>query len=631
MTTLTRTSETRARTFSPPAPLDEVPASRTYLKPFRSGPLLVHPGVLSTDTRYLRLMETLSDELTAAFPSKTKASGLLAENAVGGDFYALRTVAGISMPAAIPVAQNVKLRELNGVITTDFLTLRHREIARSLVRMMFGKRRIVGASFQKAASTAIPKFLTSVVYKQAVLDHLLQNRQRLMKLVEAEDVHALRRDFDAVYASFILHRLQADTVTKHDGGWASKERLIPTKVFATSGGKEGTRIPADKSVWVDGARLDGHFACRRRAVYAFNGVLNYFMTMLLAQPRAYYLSEYEFTFKHTTPDQIKAKLDNYDFVMKFDTSNMDTNIPEFAARTFCDEISTIYTPAFGKLIWTAFTSAYFQPPTAPGAHLKGETGFWVGDPHRAGDQVFPGLPSGIAPNPDFGKWWMTFCALAAIDDEFGDVLENLDSMLRGKHAYVGLLDSSDDMILGVRRTIQTEEWRDRLLADGVSKYMKMTLEGSTFLGNVLYEDTTGATQLAPDITSFFKNWFVPEHGLDSAARAYWPLGWTARSQHYAQAPVYVEAAYILKDIWSHIMRGVPTVEQAAYANRHLVDQVQSLSRTEIDAMFLRKPEQLHYALSAADITPELLEHFSLTVSPERLEPLYRDFYQGQIA
>jgi len=629
--TSTRTSKSSRGFITVPSPLDEVPPTRTTHKPFKSGPILVLPGVHSTDVRYLTLMEVLADELTNAFPSETKPSGLLGANAVGGDFFALRTVAGVSMPAAVPVARNQKLRELNGIKTTDFVSLRHREIARSLVRLMFGKRKLVGAAFQKTASTAIPKFLTSVVYKQAVLDHLLLNRHRLMKMIEADDVHGLRRDFDAVYASFILHRLQADSIKKTENGWESKERLIPTKTFAMSGGLQGTRVPADKTVWLEGHRLDGHFACRRRAVYAFNGVLNYFMTMLLAQPRAYYLSEYEFTFKHTTPDQIKSKLDGYDFVMKFDTASMDTNVPEFGARLFCDEMSTIYTPAFGKLIWAAFTAAYFQPPTSAKALLNNETGFWIGDPSKAGGQVFPGLPSGIAPNPDFGKWWMTFCALAAIDDEFGDVLENLDSVLRGKHEFVGLLDSSDDMVLGVRRTTQTDLWRARLLEEGVSPYMKMTLEGSTFLGNVLYEDQTGETQLSPDIVSFFKNWFVPEHGLDSTARTYWPLGWTARCQHYAKAPTYVEAKYLLDDVWKTTMKGVPTVEQSAYANRHLVDQIQSLSRTDIDAMFLRKPEQLHYALSPADITPELLAHFSLTVSPDRLEPLYRDYYNGQIA
>lgn len=615
-------------------PLDEVPITRTFAKPFRSEPLLVHrDGIYSMDVRYLRVLEVLAElGRQPGLEVRTMASGLAGPNAVASDFRALLTVAGVSMPAAIPVIDNAVLRRENGVTSTTFVSARHKAIAVALGHAMFGTRDAVGAAFQKKATTAIPKFLTSVLYKEAILNHLLRNHERLLELVAAGDADGLRREFDAVFASFLLHRLQADAVRYDEdtGKYHSKDRLIPTKEFAMSGGAKGSRVVADKSIYLNGNLLDNHFRCRRRAVFAFNGVLNYFMTLLLAQPRASYLRRYAFTFKHTTPAQIRGKLERFGTVLKFDTSNMDNNVPLFAVDTFCtDIIGELYSPAFAKLMRASFTAAYFQPPTS---ERDSEPGFWFGDPMSVGDQTMAGLPSGIAPNPDFGKWWMTTCAYCVLDDEFGDVLENLEGYLTGAHGDVGLLDSSDDMVLGVVRTAAMDDWiSDLKKRPSISPYMKMTLEGSSFLGNVLYEDAAGKLQLAPDVTSFLKNWLVPEHGLNHPSRAHWAFGWQARSKHYSMAPRYADVKYYLDEAWARHLPGVPTIDQSVFAESGTPDLLAVLARSEVDELFLRKPEMLHYALSPSDITPELLAQFSLTIPPEKLEPLYRAHYHGALS
>lgn len=625
----TTSSEKLQSAFGAP-PLDEVPLKRTYNKPFRNKANLVHPEIYSTDVRYMNLLAHLADlteDPRFAPSSAPSGSGLAGANAITAELYMLRTLSGFSMPAAIPVRYNDKVRAEAGVPATAFLNPRHKAIALGVGRAMFGSRRDAAASFQKAATTAAPKFLTSVLYKEAILEHILRHSERLVALIMEGDVHGLRREFDAVATSFILHRLQADSVSKTEAGhFTSKERLIPDWLYVESSGEKGGQAPADKRIWLNGQLLTDFFAQRRRAVYAFNGVLNYFMTMLLAQPRAHYLSHYEFTFKHTTPAQIQAKFADSDAILKFDVSNMDRTVPRFAAECLCEILDEFYHPAFSKLVMAAFTAPYFQPPTG----TDRIDARWIGDPSKFGGETFPGLPSGIAINPDMGKWWMTSCALIAADDQFGDVLESLEDVLLGRHPLFRIADSSDDMLIGITRTELTLDWRDKMdKMDTVSPYMKMKLEGSSFLGNVLYEDANGKLNLAPDITSFLKNWLVPEHALDHPARRNWGMGWQARSRHYQKAPMYSEMKYELDDAWMRYLPGVPTIDQAAAAAAKQQGIDSAFAMTDADELFLRKPEMLHYALSASDITPELLAQFSLSVSAERLEPLYQKYYRGR--
>jgi len=147
-------------------------------------------------------------------------------------------------------------------------------------------------------------------------------------------------------------------------------------------------------------------------------------------------------------------------------------------------------------------------------------------------------------------------------------------------------------------------------------------EPIAFLGNVPYKDDKGQLQLAPNIASFFINWLVPEHGINSRLRKnFWAVGDRERRQHYSRAPSYSEAYGIYEDEFQSSFGRTPSSITAEYYD----SQRQLSGLSYIDALVLQNPSYLQYRFDASDVSPDVLELLVTSLPAEETWPLINKF------
>lgn len=579
--------------------------------------LLLFPEIRSDDSAYLNLAERLARRLTDALPASVNDDGTSGENATPGNFYALLNTAGHQMsPRSVPPLTNDPIRSRLGLVS-EFVSKRHREIFRAVLKAMFEVVRPSKVSIRRTASTCSPNYVDDVSKKKTELRHALENLDRFLDLVDRGDFARLFTEFNATIVQTLGFRIQADKVTLKGTVFSTKEREVNDELAARSGLTEGTRRPADKRVVVHGVTLKNHFATRVRNVYGFSFVPNYVIATIFSCAREYYLHEYEFTWKHRTPASILEKMRKFAFLVGFDVKEFDTSVGRFLIDFFCDELQNYLDPRMVKLIRYAFRAPYIVPYPY-GESEQSFNPFFGADPFDADAfDTSLGLPSGIACNPDFGKWAMTSAYLCLVDDQLGNILETgIPAILRGEHPDFALLNMSDDCVLLTNNATLANRVRTGELS---SPYFAVEPESPiSFLGNVPYRDYAGELRLAPNIISFFVNWLVPEHGIDSRNRRdFWAVGDRERRQHYASAPGYPDAYAIYEEEFVQTYGRTPSSITSQF-----YDQQKKLTNlSAIDSLVLNRPDYLYYRFDEDDVSPDVLDQIVTSLPKEEVWPL----------
>lgn len=584
--------------------------------------VLLYPNVRSDDPTTLRMMATLADKLSSALQPTILPNGTVGSNAIAGDFYQLRTVAGYGMnPVTVPPISNAALRaELK--LADRFKTTRHVEIFDRLVRLMFSEKLPAKVSIRREASTGAPDFVNDVVKKKTELRHALKNLDTFLDLVDKGELRELFVQFNAPIVQTTGERTQADKVMLVNGQYTSKVREVNDEESARTGSVSGRR-PASKVVVVDGQPVIGHFAGRRRTVYGMSFVPNYVVAAFMAPCREHYLSAYEFTWKHRTPESILEKMRRFKYQAGFDVKQFDQTVGTFMVERFCSNLERYFDKRLARLVRLMFAAPYLVPyPWIAGTSETPFNPVFGDDPFDVSSFTMePGLPSGISCNPDFGKLAMMTQYLIVMDDYYHDVLEvGIDVILRGEHTKYGFLNMGDDCVI-----LLNEEAAYDHIVKGEYKTDYFAVEPETpisFLGNVPYTDDRGQLQLAPNIASFFVNWLVPEFGVENHRRRdFWAVGDRERRQHYAKSPSYSEAYGIYEDVFTAAIGRSPSSITAEY-----YDQQRKLGALSfIDALVLQNPAYLQYRFSEDQVSPEILEQLVTSLPADEVWPLIKSF------
>jgi hypothetical protein len=421
-------------------------------------------------------------------------------------------------------------------------------------------------------------------------------------------------------------RVQPDKVdVDQHGNYVSKDRYIWDLDYALSGGARGKIWKADKRINTKDFHIKGHFRMRKRVVFGTAGWLNYFLNAIFNGFREHYLHEYEFTWKHRTADQIQDKIARYKHFIGFDVHQYDSTFAPFMFDRWEDNLRNYVRDDVVDLIHYGLHSPFYQPNVKVGGSEK----LQIGDPLNPEHFKFNyGLPSGIPPNPDLGKLMMTFALLVRLDREFHDVLEvGIDSILKGKHPLYAILNMGDDSIILLNDTQIASKIKSDINDDvDPAPYFKMEKEKSiSFLGNVFYHDAKGEIRLAPNLTSMFANWFVPEVGTTHRRRRYWAIGWEERNAYYMQAPGFSDAWEILLREFHDAFGLHPDI----YAKRgkELAGDPQLNLMSDLERLVLDDPSKLHYRISPNEISQELREAVLTTLDDslvqEFIHPLIR--------
>lgn len=587
----------------------------------------IFPGIKSDDPEYLRFTERLADRLTESFPSEQDDEGVNGENAITGDFYSLRTVSGYRMnPRTIPTVDNTQLVGSLGLATT-FNSDRHRAIFEELHRVLYAYWKPSDVKVARLSSSTFPFFVRDVDYKVQHASYVMENLETICKQILSDDLERVFTDHKVLMAAAINYRSQVDKVIRDNDRFKSKDRLVNDLEYAISGGSRGQRFPADKSVIIDNQVIKGHFAMRERPVYGMSAPINYAITSIMQGYRDHYLSEYAFTFKHTTSEQIESKINQFRYMRGFDVSQFDESNQTWMLHHWMDAFGRDWPEWLIEVMKLMLHAPYYTPAVSN----EGGDGIWMGNPFKLDNfKLNLGLPSGIAPNPDIGKFMMTFTYMCFIDDYFGDVLEfGLDKVLKGEHPRYGLLDMSDDAII----LTNSEGFRDHISAvlkkEGViSNYFAAAKEDSvSFLGNVVYRKR-GETKvsLCPDVRSFVLNWFCPERGVQDRMREYWATGWFERALHYSKSPAYSDVSLIVREEFRKSFGLSPDT----IASDHLLDvpPLNIEATSAVDYAVLMDPSKLFYRFEQKDVSPEVYDHFIAKIPVEVVKKTVLRHYKG---
>lgn len=582
----------------------------------------LYPDKLSDAPAALRMNKNLAIQLSTALKSTSNPNGTVGPNAIAGDFYQLLTVAGHGMnPITVPPMSNSAIRaELK--LTDQFVSTRHAEIFKRLIRLMFATKLPSKVSIRREASTGAPDYVNDVKKKKDELMHALRNMNSFLDLVDKGSLLELFIEFNAPIVQTTGERTQADKVSVTNGHYKSKDREVNDEKAARSGDMS-SRFVADKTVRIDGNIVKDHFAGRRRTVFGMSFVPNYVVAAVFSTMRAHYLEAYAYTWKHRTPESILEKMRMFKYLAGFDVKQFDQSVPTFMIDMFCQELTNYVDPRLAKLIRMMFSAPYIVPyPFVAGTSDEKFNPVFGDDPFAEATFAMElGLPSGISCNPDFGKLVMMTQYLCLADDFYHDVLETgIEVILRGEHSKYGFLNMGDDCVV----LMNEEAFRDHVLNDEYNaRYFAVEPEKPiSFLGNVPYTDERGELQLAPNIASFFVNWLVPEFGVENHRRRnFWAVGDRERRQHYAKSPAYSEAYGIYEEVFSSEYGRSPSSITADY-----YDQQRKLGALSfIDALVLQNPSYLQYRFEENQVSPEILDQLVTSLPADDVWPLIQPF------
>lgn len=612
---------------------------RSLFRVTKNEPQMIAPpihgdrGIWSDDARMTRLQIEAADTLSSlqSLQPQIDSHGFAGPNAIIGDFQSLRNRSGFYMnPISVPMMSNTFLaKDLD--LATGFLSERDERIFRALHSYMF--RTVVPASMpiRKTASSGSPYFTSALDEKKIALAVFNEHAPDILARFGSGDLEGLYDDYAIFMATYMGVRTQPDSVKVENGHATPKPREANDGEFSRSGGKSGRRQPADKTIRnPDGSVVDGIFAMRRRSVYAYPAMYNYFITQFFTPLRAFYLSDAEYTYKHRDPESISEKLRAFESVKGYDVKQFDQSIQPWLLDAFVDGFNGFIKEEVLFFLRSILRQPIYVPhPEVINAsgHEKAPHRFnpFLGDPFDLSSfNLDVGLPSGVGPNPDMGKFFMTFAYLCLFDRHFHDVLEvGVQTILRGRHERYALLDMGDDAVLAVN---DDSFWAtaERVLRE--KYYVRIEAEhGISFLGNVLYKDQGGILRATSNVITFVRNRLCPEHGVQHwSRRAYAGTGWFEGKKHYSTAPMFGEVLTVWDDLWrKHFGEGMDVRFYAAReAERHR--NVPSLS--EADRAVLENPDKLYYRYSIEEIHPWVLDRLIGAVEFETYFPFIERFF-----
>lgn len=561
------------------------------------------------------------------------SNGFGGPTAVIADFQSLRNRSGSYMnPITIPMMSNKVLAAPEALnLATSFLADRDARIFTALHRYMFRTIEPAGMAMRKTASSGPPYFTSAVDEKKKALAVFNEHAPVILSRFGKGELSGLYDDFGLFFATYMGVRTQPDAVVKTDGHWSSKPREVNDEQYSRTGGQSGHRGPADKTVYDrNGQVIPGIFAMRRRSVYAYPSMYNYFLTQFFTPLRAFYLHDAEFTYKHRDPESIAEKLRPFSSVRGYDVKQFDQSIQPW----LLDEFVAGFSGFVKEEVLHFFRSVLSQPIYMPHPEVVNARGVvktpfpfnpCFGDPFDPGSfKLDVGLPSGIGPNPDMGKFFMTFAYLVMLDRHFHDVLEvGIQTILKGKHERYALLDMGDDAVIGVN---DESFWATAEKVMRGTFYVKIEPEnGISFLGNVLYKDTRDQLQATSNVVTFVRNRLCPEHGVQHwSRRDFAGTGWFEGKKHYSTAPKFGDVLSVWDDLWRKHFGESLDVRYFAAREQERHRGVPSLS--EADRAVLENPDKLYYRYDIEDLHPWVLDKLTGVVAFEDYFPFIEKFF-----
>lgn len=533
----------------------------------------IFPGVRSDDPSYRAFMQSVHDWAKTNWNVDVSDSGL-STNGYSDDFERWLAVAGRPQyPMGMPIPSNEFIRK-EKQLPDDFTDPADERLAEELFECMFGRIEPSPMRINRDSSTMMPSFSTDMSEKVAELE--AANEAAREGLFDVFDPGAwIEAGFPAI--SVTVKRLQSDKQGKKRFVFVDGELVETT----TSSGL--------------GPNGD-HPRMRVRTAYGAPWRLNGLGTQLLCGARKRYFSEYAATFKHRGPSDLEQKFAGSTALASVDAANFDTTYPEFLLEKLCSMFEE--SPVYPKWFANVFRALLGAPSLCsnPDMEFIARSHILAGNPYSTFMySLVKGLQSGVFQNPDLGKYGGVWNLLTGQRVMGEPILGRVDPFLKHELRF-RTANASDDNLLGGPTRTALMSWIK------ASQYFQFDPEiFAVFLG-FIPTGSPAAPQFLPNLASYVTNWFVPERSVTDPARKAPATGWRVRREYYARHPGFRKLDEAMHDLFVQHF-GYPLSAAAA----RLSDHGPAITcQTDVDRLFVIKPEIIHYLVDPEDISPEVL-------------------------
>lgn len=588
-------------------------------------------GVYSFDPRYLNFLDKLVDKVGSTIRHGVDSEGFCCETGLPKPVDNLRTVAGYGAnPISYVVCDNSSfIKELG--LPDSYRSKRHQAIFEQMWDITFSEWVPRSLKITQDSTAGFPTFSFSAVWKKSASIHIFNNIDRVLDCFEKRDLDEFAHEWGIVFCFNNGKRSQVDSV--------GKERISFGLQYALSGGLIDDNVIADKTISsevVGGFNAHKFSATRERVVQGASFLSNIVLSGMSTGHMYSMFERFSYTFHHT---DIKTAVESippgYSLVAS-DIKEYDRSMATFLIDTMLERARLKWDKRLVDWCELQLFAPYYTRPV----DIAGKRGQFVGGqdvdpsdlsrlPFLRKRQIFAGNRSGHAWTSLIAKIMKVADTLCVVDDLMGDVLERMESYLRGEMP-VKIKNNGDDEILIAPADIVKLYREYRFNPDKQVGYFVAEPEvGQIFSGSMIMKKSEGGFTASPRISTFFEKTFVPERSVGSNFRKYWTIGILERfnSNDNASHPAAVEAVMSTwRDNMSEHFGDLMSIVKTAHQQLALPD----IALSEADRAVLRNPRKLFYQYVEEDINPAVLKLvFGGNILPQEYESFQR-FYYGKV-
>lgn len=580
-------------------------------------PVKTITGASSFDEPHLEYQRALVRELNKRFEPKFDERWFTT-NGVHATFDRLLCPAGyFSNPMSYTMKDNAVYRESLGL--SAGYSPRQREIAKEAWRLVFKELKLSKVKVPKMSTGGMRRFTKDVQWKLAYARWLFEPErfEAMLDAIGSDDWTYLANEFEMVFATYIQKRGQVDM--------PGKVREVFDLTYAETSGKKGRRFPTDKSVVIDRGGSKQAYpdfsALRARVVHAGPWVINCFLQTVSTCAIKSLFARYPDVFHVNTREEILRVIDGKE-IWCSDVTEYDRSMSRDAIRVPHDVAEEFIDPRIVKASWRLFTSPYYSKPL----DLDGKKGHWVGNPLITDDEVFAGNRSGHAWTSLVAKVNKVIDTLFIID-HMVPVLGRVERFFLGD-THIGFINNGDDEVIWADTLEDLDEFISHRKDKAKGHYLVEAEMGMGFSGLLIKKIGEREYDPVPKLHTPFEKMWVPERGIDTDHRKFWPIGFFARIDSLTKTDAGAEAWRVSMSLYRDIMgpHYGDLIEVLTTAQLKLGVQTEGWS--DKDKAVLESPEKLSYLYDDDEISPAVVDKVTSNIPIEAVERLLSRYYTG---
>lgn len=593
----------------------------THNKPLiEQRPVEVLPGLFSTDPALMNFQRRMRDETNENKELVVELDEFkLTSNGYHQDMSSFCTVSGWGQTpiSAVPRSNRLFIEHM-GLLPK--YTPTQLAIAQNVWRLVFKSYKPCKLNVPRKSQSGARRRTFDEYWKRDYVLWMLEGDrfERMLKLVAAGDANRLADDFEIAFLMYLQKRGQVDRVDK------------VRKVFTLSSvikELDPVEIPADKSVVIDGVEWIDFSAMRMRTIHAGPWALNWFLQVMASGHMQAMFENYPRTWHVNTDEQITdnvngryvycSDVENYDRSMK----DQAIEVPHIVAREFWDERMV-------DSSWHLYRSAYYSRPLGIGE----KRGAFVGDfTDFTNEQVFCGNRSGHAWTSLMAKVNKVVECLWMFQQIGYAVVGNEHSFLKGDQP-VGVVNNGDDEVAWFKDLRDYMAFKKLRETGKENIYRAAAEDGGVYSGKVLMKHPTEPLiyEPVPRLNTGFQKIYVPERGIDSKMRPFWPVGITQRVNERSVHPL----GHVIWEIHDRLFHDLLAPRIGSLMS--ILSQAMKMlprhedSYTDIDKEAIEDSGKIFYKFVDGEVSSQAMDLIAVSIPPETLEGLVSQRYKGHI-